>query len=79
MLKENLKDSGEIIQNILNQPLSIPGAKENITLLEAAANFNSNNPLNADLRKILLTLIQYPEHTEIMLRELELILEDIKT
>lgn len=79
MLKENLKDSGEIIQNILHQPLSIPGAKENITLLEAARTFDSNHYMDADLRKILFTLIQYPEHTEIMIRELELILEDLKT
>jgi len=39
MLKENLKDAGEIIQNILNQHLSISNAKENISLFHAAKHF----------------------------------------
>lgn len=77
MLKENLKDSGEIIQNILNQSLAISGAKDNISLYRAAKEFSNDQALNSDLRKILLTFLQYPEHTEILVRELELILQDI--
>ncbi|HSX03323.1 MAG TPA: hypothetical protein VLG76_01195 [Rhabdochlamydiaceae bacterium] len=77
MLKENLKDAGEIIQNILNQPLSITGAKDGISLYKAAKNFDSNEAANSDLRKILLTFLQYPEHTQILFQELELILKDI--
>lgn len=79
MLKENLKDSSDIIQNILNQPLAIPGAEENVSLYKAAQKFNSHDPKASDLRRILLTLIQYPEHTQILLQELELILQDLKT
>ncbi len=78
MLKENLKDAGEIIQNILNQSLAITGASDNISLQHAAKKFDPNQAKNSDLRKILLTLMQYPEHTEILLRELDLILQDLK-
>ena len=77
MLRENLKDSGEIIQTILTQPLSIPGAKKDISLLEAAKNFDPKNPLTSDLRKILLNFLQFPEPTERMVLELELIQEDL--
>ncbi len=78
MLKENLKDAGEIIQNILNQPLAISGAKDNLSLVSAAKSFDADHVANSDLRKILRTFLQYPEHTEILIRELELILQDIK-
>lgn len=78
MLRENLKDAGVIVDNILTQPLDIPGATRNISLLEAAKNFDPENTENSDLRKILLNLIKYPEETQTMLRELELLLNDLK-
>jgi hypothetical protein len=77
MLKENLKDAGEIIQNILNQHLAISNAKEDISLFLAAKQFDPQHPQNSDLRKILLTFLRYPEHTEILVQELELILKDL--
>ena len=77
MLHENLKDAGEIIQNILNQPLSIPGAKVDVSLLEAAKNLDPQNPTTSDLRKILLNFLQFPEQTEIMLREFEILQEEL--
>lgn len=77
MLEENLRDAGDIIQHILHQPLSIPGAKKNISLFEAAKNFKENAPLVSDLRKILFSFLQFPEPTETMLRELEILEEDL--
>jgi hypothetical protein len=77
MIRENLQDAGEIIQNILTQPLSIPGAKPGLTLLQAAADFDPRNPIQSDLRKIILSFLQFPEQTETLLRELDLLKEDL--
>ena len=77
MENENLQDAGQIIENILTQPLSIPGAHTNISLLEAARNFNEAETDRSDLRKILLSFLQFPEQTEVMLRELEIIEEEL--
>jgi hypothetical protein len=77
MINENLKDTGEIIQNILTQPLSIPGEKLPLSLLQAAKDFDSNHPIESDLRKILLSFLQFPEQTETLLRELDILKQDL--
>jgi hypothetical protein len=74
MLKENLKDAGEIIQTIITQPLSIPGATENVTLLSAAENYDKDPN---DLTKILQAFLDYPEPTHTLLTELELLAKDL--
>ncbi len=77
MLSENLKDTGEILLNILTQPLSIPEAKKDINLLEAAKNFDPKNLQSSDLRKILLQFQELPQQTNIMLRELEILQNEL--
>ena len=77
MLRENLKDSAEILSNILNQPLAIPNATENITLLQALQTFSSQQPDNSDLSKMLRTFASNPEPTAILIQELELIARDL--
>jgi hypothetical protein len=77
MLKENLQDAGKIVQNILTGPLSVPGAKADVTLLEAARSFDPQEALSSDLRKILVSFLQFPEPTETMLRELQWLQEDL--
>lgn len=78
MLKENLKDAGEIIENILTQPLSIPGEKKEIDLLEAAKIFKPEDAMDSDFRKILMNFLQFPEPAEALIKELELLQEDLK-
>lgn len=77
MLKENLKDTGEIVENIITQPLSVPGAKSEISLLEAAKAFHPSEAMSSDLRKILLGFLQFPEPTEMMIRELEILAAEL--
>jgi len=77
MIDENLEDAGGIIENILTQPLMIPGAKKDVSLLEAAQNFDLALSDSSDLRKILFSFIQFPEPTKTMLRELEIIQEEL--
>lgn len=77
MLRENLKDSAEILSNIFNQPLEIPNATENITLLQALQTFSSQQPDNSDLSKMLRTFASNPEPTNILIQELELISRDL--
>lgn len=77
-LKEALKDAGEIIQNILSQPLLIPGAKRNISLFEAAKTYEIKEALRSDFRKILLSFLQFPVPTERMIEELELLQDDLQ-
>ena len=74
MLKENLEDASSIIQNILTQPLDIPGAKENISILAAA-----QNPDKSDLIKILEAFQKYPELTQALLTELDLLQQDLRS
>jgi hypothetical protein len=79
MLRENLKDSAEILSNILNQPLEIPGIGENITLLQALRNYSSQQPNNSDLSKMLRTFASNPEPTQTLIQELQLIARDLTT
>lgn len=77
MLKENLKDAGQIIQNILTQRLSIPGIEQEISLLEAAKRYSSLDPSSSELKKMLETFQKYPEALSAMLTELELLRKDL--
>lgn len=77
MLRENLKDSAEILSNILNQSLEIPNISENMTLLQALQNFPSQQPSNSDLSKMLRTFAANPEPTQILIQELELLARDL--
>jgi hypothetical protein len=73
MLKENIEDAAEIIQNILTQPLDIPGATANVSLLAAA-----QNPDKTDLKKILEAFRSYPDLTQSLVTELDLLSQDLK-
>jgi hypothetical protein len=77
MLRENLKDSADILSNILNQPLEISSIPENITLLQALQNFPSQQPDKSDLSKMLRTFASHPEQTQALIQELELIARDL--
>lgn len=79
MLRENLKDSAEILSNILNQPLEIPGIAENITLLQALQSFASQQPDNSDLSKMLRTFASNQEPTQALIQELELLARDLSS
>ena len=78
MLRENLKDAGQIIQCILSQSLSIEGAStKDVSLLSAAQAFNPKDPASSDLKKVLETLQHYPEATEVMIQELKILCEEL--
>lgn len=78
MLRESLKDAGQIIQCIISQPLSVVGASsKEISMLAAAKSFNPNDPASSDLKKILETLQQYPEATEVMIQELKILCDEL--
>ncbi len=77
MLRENLKDSAEILSNILNQPLDIPGIQGMISFMQAVQNYSSQEPENTDLSKMLRTFASNPEPTEALIQELQLIARDL--
>jgi hypothetical protein len=77
MLRENLKDSAEILHNILHQSLEISEVPENISLLQAILNYSSQQPNHSDLSKMLRTFSVNPEPLEILIRELHLIARDL--
>ena len=79
MLRENLKDAGQIIQNILTQPLSIPGASKDVSILTAAKRFNANDPATSDLKKVIDALRLYSSATDALLKELELLCDELKS
>ncbi len=77
MLKENLKDAAEILSNILSQPLSIPGASSEISLQKALESYDPADPAPSDLLKILTEFVKYPEPTQTLIQELELLAQDL--
>lgn len=77
MLKDNLKDSAEILHNILHQPLKISGIEEEVSLIQAIEKFASQQPDNSDLSKMLRSFASNPEPTQTLIRELELIARDL--
>jgi hypothetical protein len=77
MLKENLKDSAEILSNILNQPLDIPGISEKVTLLQALQSYSSEQPNDSALSKMLRSFASNPEPTNSLIQELQLIAKDL--
>jgi len=79
MLKENLKDAGEIISNILQQPLAITGSTQTVSLIEAAKDYKKNSAFYSDLSHILLSFVEYPESTQNLLTELDLICVDLES
>jgi hypothetical protein len=78
MLRENLKDSAEILHNILHQSLEISGAPENISLLQAVQTYPSQQQDHSDLSKILRTFSSNRDPLEILIQELHLIARDLK-
>ena len=78
MFQESFIDAAIIVQNILNQPLSIPHQTDkDITLLSAALNFNENGIPSSYLSQIMETLIVYQGPTETLIRELELLSDEL--
>ncbi len=77
MNKENIKDAAEIVNNILDQPLDIPNAPSDISLLKAALKFNQNDP-NDDLYKVIQSFVDHPENTKALITEMELLIADLK-
>lgn len=78
MQRENLLDAGQIVKTILTQPLSVPDASQDISLLSAALNFDKQDASSSDLSKILHQFLQYPEPTHSLLIELQIISEDLR-
>lgn len=76
--RETLKDALNIAENIINSEIYTEGKSKGISLLEAAQKFNSQDFENSDLKKILGNLVKYPEGTQVLLQELDLLLEDLK-
>ena len=79
MIQENLEDAAQIIVNILTQPLSITGIEEEESLVQACMRYNGQEHDSSDLRKMIESFHQYPESTETMLRELEILEEELAT
>lgn len=79
MLREHLKDAAEILSNILTQPLCVPGSTTDISLQEALQSFNPAHPSPSDLEKILTEFVKYPEPTQTLIQELELLAQDLKS
>lgn len=77
MLRENLKDSAEILQNIFQEPLEIPGVDGSISLFQAIQNYSSQQPDHSELSKMLRTFAVNPQPLGILIQELQLIAKDL--
>lgn len=79
MLKENLHDAGKIIQTMLNQPLSVPGLPDGVTLLSAAEDYEASEGEASELSQVLLSFLKHPDSTKILLQDLDLLYSDLHT
>ena len=77
MLYENLKDAAIIIHNILNQPLSVQENKEDITMLSAAISFDENGMPASHLQQVMQTFVEYRDPTETLIRELDILSDEL--
>jgi hypothetical protein len=77
MLRENLKDSAEILQNIFQEPLEIPGVDGSISLFQAIQNYSAQQPNHSELSKMLRTFAANPQPLGILIQELQLIAKDL--
>jgi hypothetical protein len=77
MLQESLKDAAVIVHNILNQPLAIPDVSGDITLLSAALSFDESGVPASHLSQVMQTFIEYPDPTETLIRELEILSDEL--
>ncbi len=76
-MKKNVRATAEILSNILNHSFEIPGAATPISLLTATLNYPTGDAVNSDLSKILQTFVKYPESTQTLIQELELLAKDL--
>ena len=79
MLEEDIQDAGQIIKNILNQPLSLPDSKEDITLLQAAILFKDEPPESSALSKVLRSFLDYPEAADYLVKELDILTDELSS
>lgn len=73
---EDVKEIGELVQNIFLQPLSTK-KKKSLTIVNAIESFSAQQAKESDLSAILLEYISHPESTKSFIRELELLSEDL--
>lgn len=76
-LREAIKDAAIIVTNILNQPIVMAQPGRSVSLAYAATHYASQNPFDSDLRHLLFTFIEFPEPTETLVRELQLIAREL--
>lgn len=77
-LKETLKDSAEILKHILVQPLIVEESPKPLSLLDAAESYLQNSS-DRSLGYLANALTQYREPTEHLIRELDIVLKDIRS
>ncbi len=78
MLKETLKESAQILQNILTKAHAVPEVTKDVSLLEAAEQFDVKNPATSDLKQIVTFFSQNPAATHALIKELEILKEDLE-
>jgi hypothetical protein len=77
MLREQVKDAGAIIQNILKHHLALPNVPPDTSLLSAAQSYSPDTP-QSTLYSVLRSFLDYPESTDTLLTELRLIADDLR-
>ncbi len=74
--EEEIKEIGELIQNIFVQTIATKQNKQ-LNFLKAVKSFSTQNPRDSDLSSILLEYIIHPESTKSFIRELEILTDDL--
>lgn len=77
MVYEPFQDTAEVLETILNQPLSIPDMDKDITLLQAALDFEDATPEDSALNKILHSYLEFPESCDALVTELDILSDEL--
>ncbi|MCL6756474.1 MAG: hypothetical protein M3A24_04930 [Candidatus Rhabdochlamydia oedothoracis] len=73
---EDLKDAAYIMHNVLYQSLYSPNSASETSLLKVATNFKIEE--DSDLSLVLHNFTKHPNHLDMLIRELTVIMEDLE-
>ncbi len=77
MFQESFIHTDFLMQSILNEPLPFSYSDEDITMLGSALSFNQQGIPGSYLNQIMENLIIYPGPTETLVKDLEILADDL--
>lgn len=79
MFQESFINTDFLIQSIVNEPLPFSYSDEDLTMLGSTLGFNQHGVPASYLSQIMETFIIYPGPTETLVKDLEILADDLNS